>query len=210
MFHPNERPLGRGWVGRVEGGRVVHLAAQTLQAFFLGGGGAREHAEYPLAGVTLLAPVTYPPAVRIFDAPRSFAFANPAAVAGPGVEVPLPAGVSELVLLPRLAAVVGAEGRAGGFTILAELRAPVLAPPKDRDFALLLGPLVVTPDELVPAGFDWEDALAYAAANTVLRAGDLVAGPELGGERRRLEPGAPVEVEVEGIGVLRAAVAGVS
>ena len=68
MFHPSDNPMERGWVGRVDGERVVHLAAQTLQAFFLGGGGAREHAEYRLADVTLLAPVLQPPTVRLFEA----------------------------------------------------------------------------------------------------------------------------------------------
>ena len=66
MFHPNDNPLERGWVGRIDGDRVLHLAAQTLQSFFLGGGGAREHAEYALADVTLLVPVQYPPTVRVF------------------------------------------------------------------------------------------------------------------------------------------------
>ena len=47
MFHPLDHPLERGWVGRIEGERVIHLAAQTLQSFFTGGGTAREHAEYP-------------------------------------------------------------------------------------------------------------------------------------------------------------------
>ena len=70
MFHPNDNPLERGWVGRIDGDRVLHLAAQTLQSFFLGGGGAREHAEYPLAEVTLLVPVQYPPTVRIVDGGR--------------------------------------------------------------------------------------------------------------------------------------------
>jgi len=49
MFHPNDNPLDRGWVGRVDGDRVLHLAAQTLQSLFLGGGSAREHAEYARA-----------------------------------------------------------------------------------------------------------------------------------------------------------------
>ena len=70
MFHPNDNPMERGWVGRIDGDRVLHLAAQTLQSFFLGGGGAREHAEYPLADVTLLVPVQYPPTVRVFDGGR--------------------------------------------------------------------------------------------------------------------------------------------
>ena len=47
-------PMERGWVGRVEGDEVVHLAAQTLQHVFTGGGKARDHARYPLAEVTLL------------------------------------------------------------------------------------------------------------------------------------------------------------
>ena len=41
MFHPNDNALERGWVGRLDGDRVLHLAAQTLQSFFLGGGGWR-------------------------------------------------------------------------------------------------------------------------------------------------------------------------
>ena len=67
-------------MGRIEGEQVIHLAAQTLQSFFSGGGSAREHAVYPLAEVTLLAPVLHPPAVRVFDDQDSFAFANPAAI----------------------------------------------------------------------------------------------------------------------------------
>jgi hypothetical protein len=195
MFHPDDHPLQRGWVGRVDGDRVVHLAAQTLQHFFTGGASAREHAEYPLAGVTLLAPVAMPPSVRVFESATDFAFANPAAVVGPSVSVAAPA--PELVALPRAAAVVGAAGVVGGVAALLELRAPSLPPPKDRDFALALGPLVVTLDELDgafdvslfvdgaegvrgAAGFDWAAAAAYAAEHTVLRTGDLLAGPPPG------------------------------
>ena len=89
MFHPVDHPLERGWVGRVDGDRVVQLAAQTLQSFFTGGGTAREHAVYPLAGVHLLAPVLYPPAVRVFSDTRAFEFANPAALVGPDAEIPV-------------------------------------------------------------------------------------------------------------------------
>ena len=59
---------------------MIQLAAQTLQAFFTGGGQAREHAEYPLADVVFRAPVLHPPSVRIFDEGGDFAFANPAAI----------------------------------------------------------------------------------------------------------------------------------
>ena len=43
MFSPRDRDLPRGWPGRIDGDRVVQLAAQTLQSFFTGGGEAREH-----------------------------------------------------------------------------------------------------------------------------------------------------------------------
>ena len=68
MFSPKELALERGWPGRIEGDRVIQLAAQTLQSFFTGGGSAREHAEYPLADVVLRPPVLQPPAVRDFYA----------------------------------------------------------------------------------------------------------------------------------------------
>jgi hypothetical protein len=199
MFHPSDRAMERGWVGRIEGDRVVHLAAQTLQSFFLGGGVAREHADYPLDGVTLLAPVLHPPSVRIFDGERSFSFANPAAILSPGVAAPRPRVADAVEALVRPAAVVGKAEAAGGYTILGELRAQGLEPPKDRDFALYLGPVVVTPDEHEPAGLDWGSALAYAAANTVLRAGDVVAAPPL--QRSHLD-GGPFELALDGIGVL--------
>jgi 2-keto-4-pentenoate hydratase/2-oxohepta-3-ene-1,7-dioic acid hydratase in catechol pathway len=210
MFHPDDQPMERGWVGRIDGDRMIHLAAQTLQAFFLGGGGAREHAEYPLAHVTLLVPVLYPPAVRIFDG-DSFEFANPAAVAGPGAQVLAPPGAGGLELHPRLAAVIGADGEIGGSGV---------TPPKDRDFGSALGPAVTTADEagisapeLVVRvdgderlrghvdGFDWERARGLAAAGTVLRPGDLIVSPPAG-VIEQVPPGARVELDVPGIGVL--------
>jgi hypothetical protein len=177
MFHPAGIPMERGWVGRIDGDRVVHLAAQTLQAFFTGGGAAREHAKYPLADSVLLAPVLNPPTVRIFAQEEQFAFANANAIRSPGVTIPLPAGAATLDVLLRPTAVVGAEEQVAGYTLLAEARAAALAVPKDRDFALLLGPSVVTPDVWVPDGFDWDAAATYAKLNTWLRPGDLLAGP---------------------------------
>ena len=88
---------------------------------------------------------------------------------------------------------------------------------KTSDFGMALGPAVVTPDELDPAGlacrlegggsesqgssgsFSWPEAIALAGRRTVLRAGDVIAGPPVvvlddvdGG----------VQLEVEGIGTL--------
>ena len=204
MFHPVEHPLERGWVGRVDGDRVIQLAAQTLQSFFTGGGTAREHAEYPLADVVLLAPVLHPPSVRLFESETTFSFANPASVVGPGALVVGP--TLDLVAFPRCAAVIGANGKVGGYTALAEWRARSLGPPKDRDFALGLGPVVVTPDEMsLPTGFDWDAAVAFAAQNTVLYPGDVLAGPA--SEPHPVENGR-VEIEIEGIGVLAQRVRG--
>lgn len=210
--------MERGWVGRIDDDRVVQLAAQTLQSFFTGGGSAREHAEYARSDVRLLAPVLHPPAVRVFESDRSFAFANPAALVGPGENVPAsPSG--RLLLVPRLAAVIGAEGTIAGFSALAEWRDPTRTAPKDRDFALGLGPSVCTVDALDPdglgaivrvggslehtgafVGFDWEAAVAFAADRTALKSGDLLAGPGLA--VLEVSAGSSVELEVEGIGIL--------
>jgi hypothetical protein len=203
MFHPVGHPLERGWVGRIDGDRVVHLAAQTLQSFFTGGGSAREHAEYALGEVVLLAPVLHPPSVRLFESQTTFSFANPAAVRGPGALVVAPA--RKLTVLTRVAAVMGADGAVGGYTALAEWRAPALGPPKDRDFALGLGPVVVTPDERdFSDGFDWETAVALAAQNTQLYPGDVLAAPAIGS---RAVDDAHAEIEVEGIGTLEQRIA---
>ena len=225
MFHPVDRPLERGWVGRIDGDHVTQLAAQTLQSYFTGGGAAREHAVYPLTSVRLLAPVLHPPSVRVFASESSFEFANPAAIMGPNTEV-AHRTVDDwlhLDLLPRVAAVIGAKGEISGFTILADWRAPDLAPPKDRDFALGLGPVVVTPDE-APAtprgkisilgdvvldaafgGFDWAAAGDFAAADTSLKAGDVIAGPAPG-TVQGIEPATVVAVEIDGLGTLEQSV----
>ena len=120
MFHPVGHPMDRGWVGRVDGERVIQLAAQTLQSFFSGGGSAREHAEYSLKEVRFIAPVLHPPAIRVFDGLASFAFANPAAIVGPDAEIPAPGG--SVALLPRIAAVIGADAQIAGFTGFADWR----------------------------------------------------------------------------------------
>src|SRR2546426_9513953 len=117
MFTPKELALERGWPGRIEGDRVIQLAAQTLQSFFTGGGTAREHAEYALADVELRAPVLRPPSVRDFMAFEEhvrnarartgrevppewyelpvFYFSNPHAIYGPEDDVPYPDGTEQ-------------------------------------------------------------------------------------------------------------------
>jgi hypothetical protein len=170
MFSPVEMDLERGWPGRIDGDTVTQLAAQTLQAFFTGGGTAREHAEYPLADVVFRAPVVRPPSVRIFDDAGDFVFANPAAIKPDGEDP----GVAGAEPVERIAAIVGADGAIGGFTPLVEWVAPQLHGAKQRDFALALGPFVTTPDEGAPPGVDWEQLVAHAAENTMLFPGDLI------------------------------------
>jgi hypothetical protein len=219
MFHPAEMPLGRGWVGRIEGDEVVHLASQTLQHLFTGGGTARDHARYRLAEVELLSPLPSPPSVRVFDASGSFEFANPAAVVGPGARVASPGG-SRIAVDAGLAGLTGLEAVVAVCPV-ARLRATALAPPKDRDFAIVLGPWFTTTDEAPEspglrvtgdgfAGngqaseFDWETARRYAAENTQLRVGDLLIAPAA--TVVDVTPAASVSVAVDELGELRFAV----
>ncbi len=132
MFSPRGRDLQRGWPGRIDGDRVVQLAAQTLQSFFSSGSQAREHDEFRLDEVRLLAPVLHPPAVRDFYAfeqhvrtartrrglemPREwyeqpvFYFSNPAAIYGPDEEIPISPGCEAFDYEVEVAAVVGRAG----------------------------------------------------------------------------------------------------
>ena len=111
-----------------------------------------------------------------------------------------------------------------------------LGPAKGKDFATSIGPAVVTVDEF-PGGaadmvarvngeersrgnlrdlhFPWARIREQAARNTVLRPGDLLGSGTVGsgcilesGDGRWLQPGDAVELEVEGLGVLRNVVGG--
>ncbi len=219
MFSPRDAGLERGWPGRIEGDRVIQLAAQTLQSYFTGGGKAREHAEFALDDVVLRAPVLHPPSVRNFEG-LEFRFSNPASIYGPEDEIPYPDETDGLLYGLQIAAVIGAEGAIGGVTIMNDWRARELSPAKDTDFATSIGPIVVTLDELgdgmvVRVNGDeaerrslgesaesWDEIIAHAAQNTRLVPGDLI-GVGKAGSKRRLEAGDVVELEVEGIGVLR-------
>src|ERR671933_56178 len=230
MFTPRDLDLERGWPGRIEGDVVIQLAAQTLQAFFAGGGSAREHAEYPLADVKLRPPVLHPPSVRDFYA---FEQHVKTARARRGLEMPREWYEIPVFYFSNPAAIVG-------YTVLndwsardlqrAEMRVG-LGPAKGKDFATSLGPVVVTPDEfdgreaemiarvngeersrgnLRDMHHSWDAIVAHAARNTRLLPGDVLGSGTVGtgcilelGDGRWLRPGDVVELEVEGIGVLR-------
>jgi fumarylacetoacetate (FAA) hydrolase len=169
-----------------------------------------------------------------------FYFSNPAAIYGPEDEIPYPDGTRELDYELEVAAVIGAAGEIGGFTIMndwsardlqrAEMKVG-LGPAKGKDFATSLGPVVVTPDEfdgsraamtarvngeersrgeLGDMHHSWAAIAAHAARNTTLHAGDVLGSGTVGtgcilehGDGRWLERGDVVELEVEGLGVLR-------
>jgi fumarylacetoacetate (FAA) hydrolase len=262
MFSPKGRHLERGWPGRIEGDHVIQLAAQTLQSFFTGGGKAREHAEYLLAEVDLRPPVLHPPSVRDFYAFEQhvatasgnrglevppewyelpvFYFSNPNAIYGPEDEIPYPDGTEELDYELEVAAIIGADGAIGGFTVMNDWSARDLqrremkvglGPAKGKDFATSLGPIVVTPDEfdgsdavmvarvngeersrgnLSDLYHPWARLLEHAGRGTRLCPGDVIGSGTVGtgcilehGDGRWLRRGDLVELEVEGIGVLR-------
>jgi fumarylacetoacetate (FAA) hydrolase len=110
-----------------------------------------------------------------------------------------------------------------------------LGPAKAKDFATSLGPVLVTPDEfagtratmtarvngeersrgnLADIHYPWPEILAQAARNTRLYPGDVIGSGTVGtgcilehDDGRWLARGDVVELEIEGIGVLRNRVA---
>lgn len=169
-----------------------------------------------------------------------FYFSNPASIVGPGTEIPYPAGTDELDYELEVAAVIGADGEIAAFTVMndwsardiqrKEMRVG-LGPAKAKDFAISLGPVLVTTDEfdgsagvmtaqvngeersrgnLADLHYSWAEMLSHAARNTELRPGDVIGSGTVGtgcilehNDGRWLRPGDIVELEVEGIGVLR-------
>ena len=57
--------------------------------------------------------------------------------------------------------------------------------------------------ELGALAYTWAELAAHAARNTVLRPGDLLVCSSGAGGGPWLEPGDVVELELEGVGVLR-------
>lgn len=126
--------------GRVEGDEVVRLRAPTLLDVLAAAEPPADGPRYPLADVTLRAPIPRPPSIRDFFAfeqhvataranrgsqvPKEwyefpvFYFTNPAAVYGPDDEIPYPAGTGELDYELEVAAIIGPEATIAGFTVM--------------------------------------------------------------------------------------------
>jgi fumarylacetoacetate (FAA) hydrolase len=251
-----------GSPGRVEGEEVVSLRAPTLIDVLAMADPPADGPRYPLAEVTLLAPIPRPPSIRDFfafeqhvataranrgsEVPKEwyefpvFYFTNPAAVYGPDDDIPYPEGTQELDYELEIAAVIGRDQEIAGFTAMndwsardiqrKELRVG-LGPAKAKDFATSLGPVLVTPDEfdgtaarmtatvngeqrslgdLGDIHYSWQELLDRAARNTRLYPGDVIGSGTVGtgcilehNDGRWLTRGDVVELEIEGIGVLR-------
>jgi fumarylacetoacetate (FAA) hydrolase len=221
-----------GWPGRVEGDRIVRLDAPDLISVLSQRGRVADGASEPASAAELLAPVPRPPSVRDFfafeqhiataranrgaEVPAewyefpAFYFTNPAAICGPGAQIRYPAGTAMLDYELEVAAVIGAAGQIGGFTIMndwsardiqrREMRVG-LGPAKAKDFATSLGPVLVTPDEfdgshavmtarvngeersrgdLADLHYTWADILDQAARGTLLRPGDVIGSGTVG------------------------------
>jgi 2-keto-4-pentenoate hydratase/2-oxohepta-3-ene-1,7-dioic acid hydratase in catechol pathway len=153
-----------------------------------------------------------------------FYFTNPGAVLGPGDPVPMPAGTQELDYELEVAVVIGRECQdvaaddwlsvVAGFTIMNDWSARDLqrremalglGPAKGKDFATSLGPILVTPEELLDEGgvpratmtasvngvewsrgqladlhFGWGTLVAHASRSARLRPGDVIGSGTVG------------------------------
>ena len=143
----------------------------------------------------------------------TFYFSNPASIHGPQELVRRPQATRMLDFELELAAVIGADREIAGFTLLNDWSARDvqreemtvgLGPAKGKDFAISLGPWLVTPDELpyengrlgieatasvngreltrsdaAEQHFSWPDLVAHAARDTRLRPGDVLGSGTL-------------------------------
>jgi fumarylacetoacetate (FAA) hydrolase len=126
-------------VGRLDGDRVVELAAHSMLEWLRGDGHAPTGRDHALEEVALLAPVPDPPSVRDFFAyeghvatgfslrgaeiPEAwyaapvFYFSNPASIQGPGQPVRRPRDSQRLDFELEIAAVIGEDGEIAGYTL---------------------------------------------------------------------------------------------
>ena len=147
-----------------------------------------------------------------YEAP-AFYFSNPASIHGPGEPITRPGTTRMLDFELEIAAVIGREDEIAGFTLLNDWSARDvqrrevtvgLGPAKAKDFALSMGPWLVTPDELpyedgrlqleataavngveltrtsaAEKHFSWPELVAHAARDTRLRPGDVLGSGTL-------------------------------
>ena len=152
-------PGGEHRVGRLEGERVILLAAVDMVAWLCGEGRGESGESLPLAEVELLAPLPEPRSFRDFyafeghvatgykrrggsvpeawyEAP-SFYFSNPASIVGPEQPVRAPSTSTMLDFELEIAAVIDAAGEIAGFTLLNDWSARDI---QRREMTVGLGP----------------------------------------------------------------------
>ncbi len=142
-----------------------------------------------------------------------FYFSNPASIHGPGEPVRKPPLTSLLDFELEIAAVIGDGSEIAGFTLFNDWSARDLqrqemsvglGPAKGKDFAISLGPWLVTPDELPyrdgrleleatatingqevtrtdarEKHWSWPELVAHSARDTRLRPGDVIGSGTL-------------------------------
>jgi 2-keto-4-pentenoate hydratase/2-oxohepta-3-ene-1,7-dioic acid hydratase in catechol pathway len=173
---------------------------------------------------------------------------NPDTIIGPEEIIPWPAYTELLDYELEYGIYIGEEGKniprekaneyIAGYTILndvsardIQLREMVvgLGPVKGKDFCSVMGPCLVTPDEVDPANmrmmarinsevwsegnsgtsyWTWPQIIEFASMEETLYPGDFLGSGTVekgcGGELNRwIQPGDVIELEIEGIGVLR-------
>jgi 2-keto-4-pentenoate hydratase/2-oxohepta-3-ene-1,7-dioic acid hydratase in catechol pathway len=173
---------------------------------------------------------------------------NPDTVIGPEEVIPWPAYTELLDYELEYGIYISKEGKniprekareyIAGYTILndisardIQLREMVvgLGPVKGKDFCSVMGPCLVTPDEIDPADmrmtaringevwsesnsgtsyWTWPQIIEFASMEETLYPGDFLGSGTVekgcGGELNRwIQPGDVIELEVEGIGILR-------
>jgi len=173
---------------------------------------------------------------------------NPDTVIGPDEVIPWPSYTDQLDYELEYGIYVGKKGKniprekaeeyIAGFTIFNDVSArdiqalemsARLGPAKGKDFCNIMGPCLVTPDEINPSNlrmiarvngeiwsegnsgtsyWTWAHIIEFASWEETLQPGDFLGSGTVekgcGAELNRwLQPGDVIELEVEGIGILR-------
>jgi len=189
-------------VGRLDGERVVELAARSMLGWLHGEGHEEAGRDHALEDVVLLAPLADPPAVRDFfafeghvatgwrlrggEVPEAwyeapvFYFSNPASIQGPGEPVRRPDGCKWLDFELEIAAVIGEDGQIAGFTLFNDWSARDI---QRREMTVGLGPAkgkdfatTIGPWLVTPDELPYADGRLDVLARAYLNGEELTSG----------------------------------
>jgi fumarylacetoacetate (FAA) hydrolase len=150
---------GTTHVGRLEGDRVVELAAPSMLDWLRGDGHSEVGRDHAVEDLVLLAPIPEPPSFRDFFSYEGhaatgarlrgtelsdhwyevpvFYFSNPASIMGPGEPIRRPPRSHRLDLELEIAGVIGEDGAIAGYTLLNDWSARDV---QRREMSVGLGP----------------------------------------------------------------------